>query len=252
MRIAICDGSAADRAALVKLLQTVGCSETLEQFASGEAFLEAAGQPSAFDLVFLETSLPDRSGMEVAWTLRQQAPETRVVFVTADRSLAVEAFAVHALHYLVKPLTEENIRETCSRMALCVTRHRPWLSLAVERGRHTVFFDEIVYLQCENHAVELFLTCGRHMRVWQPLAEFEEQLGGGFLRLNRGTLVNMDHIQKIDVDICVLQDGTRLELTSRRSATIRKKYAAYLHSALAVCTRLGQKGSGGRGAALRE
>ena len=96
-------------------------------------------------------------------------------------------------------------------------RYRPRITLEVNRRRHTVYLDEICYLQSDKHAVEVFMNCGRQIRVWVPLRELESQMGPGFLRLNRGTIVNMSQIEQMDIDTCTLWDGTRLELTAENA-----------------------------------
>lgn len=241
MQIAICDADRADRAELTRMLQAVDPAQQPVGFADGQALLEAIRNQNAFDLVFLEVCLPDQNGLVLARTLRELSPETHVVFVTNSREYAVEAFSVRALHYLMKPVTREDVQEVCSRMAQIAFRYRPWITLEVNRRRHTVYLDEICYLQSDKHAVEVFMTCGRQIRVWVPLRELEPQVGFGFLRLNRGTIVNMSQIKQMDIDTCTLWDGTRLELTRRERTAIRAKYMAYLHSALSKYANPGEE-----------
>lgn len=241
MQIAICDGDRVHQIELTQILQTVDATHQPACFASGQALLEAIQSQNMFDLIFLEVHLPDQDGLTLARILREISPETHVVFVTNSREHAVEAFSVRALHYLIKPVTREDIEEVCGRMTQIAFRYRPWITLEVNRRRHTVYLDEICYLQSDKHAVEVFMNCGRQIRVWVPLRELESQMGPGFLRLNRGTIVNMSQIEQMDIDTCTLWDGTRLELTRRERTAIRAKYMAYLHSALAKYANPGEE-----------
>ena len=67
------------------------------------------------DLLFLDIEMPGSSGFEVIEEVGlPKMPLT--VFVTAHNQFAVEAFAVHALHYLVKPVERERLEEALSRV----------------------------------------------------------------------------------------------------------------------------------------
>lgn len=67
------------------------------------------------DLLFLDIQMPGSSGFDVIENVGvSNMPLT--VFVTAHSEFAVEAFAVHALHYLVKPVERQRLEEAVSRV----------------------------------------------------------------------------------------------------------------------------------------
>jgi len=65
------------------------------------------------DLVFLDIEMPEMTGLELAKYLPDH---TQVVFTTAHQQYAVEAFEVHATHYLLKPITEQMIHDLIPRV----------------------------------------------------------------------------------------------------------------------------------------
>ncbi|MEM7356868.1 MAG: response regulator, partial [Acidobacteriota bacterium] len=66
------------------------------------------------DLVFLDVRMPDQSGLDV---IAEIGPENMpaVIFVTAFDEHAVEAFELHAVDYLLKPVAEERLRQAVAR-----------------------------------------------------------------------------------------------------------------------------------------
>lgn len=80
---------------------------------SGEAALERIRQET-FDLALLDLNLPGMGGMEVLEVLRQQAPDTVVIILTAHATLetAVEALRQGAHDYLFKPCKTLQLRES--------------------------------------------------------------------------------------------------------------------------------------------
>ena len=63
------------------------------------------------DIVFLDISMPGRTGVQVAQELLDEPRAPAVVFVTAHDEFAVQAFEVSAIDYLVKPIDLDAIRE---------------------------------------------------------------------------------------------------------------------------------------------
>lgn len=240
MRIAICDDSQKEQEQFVNALHGWDPTREPECFATGTDFLEVAKKPPVFDIVFLDIYMPGENGVDIAKKLQKISPKTEIVFVTTSREHAVDAFSLHAMHYLVKPVTTKGIVEAFCRLTQLRTPKRPIITLTVGHDSYMVYLDEICYLQSVNHAVEIFLTNGRKIKVWTALNELETKLNESFLRLNRGTIVNMEQIEQMGNDTCMLQDGTRLEFSRRKRAEVQATYDNYLF------TRLSQrKGFGG-------
>lgn len=85
------------------------------------AALEAAGGLVP-DVIFLDVDMPEMSGLEAAKQLRKLPGEIEVVFVTAHRQYALDAFGVDALDYLLKPVEPELLDRTFERL---LRRKRP-------------------------------------------------------------------------------------------------------------------------------
>ena len=80
----------------------------------------------AVDLVFLDIQMPRESGLALARSLCAQPEPPLVIFVTAFNAYAIEAFEVHALDYLLKPIH-------CQRLAQALERAQHMLGLC-QRG----------------------------------------------------------------------------------------------------------------------
>lgn len=242
MRIAVCDDDLLELEQFDKALHGWDPTRSAEKYMSGAALLEAARQTPPFDIVFLDIYMPSENGMDVARALREISPETGIAFVTTSREHAVEAFSLRTLHYLVKPVTTEGVVEAFRRLTELRSRQRERISFTVGPDRYTVFQDQISLLENDNHSVNISLSDGRRLRVWTPFNELMQRLNGSFLRINRGIVVNMDYIVRMETDICTLQDGSQLPIAVRKSAAIRAAYDNY------VFDRLSRRGGVGEGA----
>lgn len=234
MRIAICDDDKKSREQFITALHGWDPTRQPECFCSGAELLEAVGdrEKEYFDVVFLDIYMPDENGVDIAEELREISPKTGIVFVTTSREYAVDAFSLHALHYLVKPVTTEGVVECFRRLTQLQSKRRPTITLMTGHDSHTVYLDEIYYIQSANHATEVFLSNGRRIKVWMPLNKLEPKLGKDFLKINRGIVVNMEQIEQMGIDSCMMRDGNRLDFTRRKRGAIRATYDNYLFSRL--------------------
>jgi len=82
-----------------------------ETFQTGESFL-ARMAAYAFQIIFLDLSLPDMDGMQILSNLKANHPESEVIIITGHSSLdsAIEAIKKGAFHYVAKPFKLEEIR----------------------------------------------------------------------------------------------------------------------------------------------
>lgn len=70
--------------------------------------LEAA-HVHPIDVAFLDIQTGGMSGLELASRLKKIKPDTHIIFVTGYSQYAVDAFAMHATGYLLKPVTEQAV-----------------------------------------------------------------------------------------------------------------------------------------------
>ncbi len=232
MRIAVCDDDPREQEQIEKALQGWDPTRNTEKFLDGKSLLVAAKRTPHFDVAFLDIYMPGENGIDVAKALQEISPNTGIAFVTTSTEHAVDAFSMHALHYLVKPVTTEGVVEVFRRLTELRSNRRDTIVFTVGSERYMVFMDQICLLENDNHAVNVSLSDGRRLKVWMSFSELEQRLDGSFLRINRGIIVNMDQIAQMGTDICTLQDGSRLPIAVRHSAAIRATYDNYVFDRL--------------------
>lgn len=97
----------------VRLVLKDEAVEWLAEAGTGAAAVAAIHEHDP-DLVVLDIELPDFDGFEVLGRLHDDR-RPAVIFVTAFREHAVEAFEVHAVDYVVKPFREDRLRDAVRR-----------------------------------------------------------------------------------------------------------------------------------------
>lgn len=227
MRIAICDDDIKEQKQLFQIIQDQDPAFGAECFSDGASLLRAAESAPPFDIAFLDIYMPGENGIDVAGALREISSRTGIVFVTTSQDHAVSAFSLDALHYLVKPVSAGDVAEAFRRFDALCPRRRKSVSFPGRNGNQTVFLDEIRSLISAGHAVEISLADGRRIKVWTSLNELTQKLGKNFLKINRGIVVNMDCIERMGTDRCVLLDGREFFLAVRDRSAICAAYNDY-------------------------
>ena len=63
------------------------------------------------DLALLDIDMPDMNGLQLAANIKKSSPYTRVIFLTGYAEYAIDAYAMHAEGYLLKPIGYDSLRE---------------------------------------------------------------------------------------------------------------------------------------------
>jgi two-component system response regulator AlgR len=149
------------------------------------------------DLMLLDIRMPGRDGLQLATALRSLPEAPSVVFVTAHGHHALTAFEVDAVDYLTKPVGRDRLHAALERVV-----QRRWppgtqplplqdtpVLVVNERGRLLrIPVTEVLVLKAELKYVTL-RTAGHAYLLDDSLAELEQKLGPGFIRIHRNALV---------------------------------------------------------------
>lgn len=113
LRALIVDDEELARRGLLRRLETLPNIEVIGQASNGFEALELIGELSP-DVVFLDIQMPGMNGFEVIAKLQSDTLPL-VVFTTAYDQYAVDAFKVHAIDYLLKPVEIERLTDAVAR-----------------------------------------------------------------------------------------------------------------------------------------
>ncbi len=196
------------------------------------------------ELVFLDVEMPGGTGFDLLRTLKRW--EFEVVFTTSHQHYAIQAIRFSALDYLPKPVLPEELAAAMERfrdqrpappaaqvqdqfIANIAQPDPSKFKLTIPHGDRTFFVAPAEILRCEADRNYTWVHLGddRRYMLSRTLKEFEEMLAPfGFVRLNRGDLVNRKRITHLEDGSAVLRDGSRIEVSRRRLAELKQLLAS--------------------------
>ena len=183
------------------------------------------------DLIFLDVALPGFDGFALLDDLQK---DVRIIFTTASQEHAVRAFDAGAVHYLLKPIDPDQLRQALSRLlrpdiASEPPAAREEITRLLCRDRDTTYVlrpEEILFLKADT-GYTLVRTDTKEFLTADSLGALERQMGPSFVRVHRNALVNVGQVSSlrhVDGDmVVVLRNGMELPVSRRHGQTLRDR-----------------------------
>ncbi|GAB3632079.1 LytTR family DNA-binding domain-containing protein [Microbacterium shaanxiense] len=191
-------------AELVALLEADARIGAIHAVSSGADALRTLSI-EAVDAVFLDIHMPGVDGFDLARALDRFAQRPSVVFVTADEAGALEAFDVHALDYVLKPVRPERLRRAVDRLLDDRGVGDAPESVEVEtvpvstgRSVRLVRRGDVRWVRAEGDYSRMWTESGASHLVRIPISELEERWSAaGFVRIHRSYLVQAEAVTEL-------------------------------------------------------
>lgn len=220
------------REGLAMRLEALESVDILEQCENGRAALRAIAECEP-DVVFLDIQMPGISGFDLVSQM-QGDTMPMVVFVTAFDAFAVDAFQVHAVDYLLKPVEQERLEAAVNR---CIERRagqaaaadkQKLLEMVVSLSgksegaiRDVLLTDDLPENQIDRLAIKdgastsfvpirdidwidaagdyMCIHVGNRTHIMRTtMKELESKLDASvFQRVHRSTIVNLERVEKV-------------------------------------------------------
>lgn len=234
---------------------------------SGEEILDLHGEKVP-DILFLDIQMPGKSGMEIAEELRKQHRDTILIFVTALSEYVYEAFDVGAFHYLVKPFSDDKLKEVLGKALRQYKRQQeiaalrrtddsertrvnsagkpvqdtgkggdrdrngqeqaPKAILVKRGGISTRVLLEDIIYAEVFNRKVMLHTTDGDIEYYGKLTELSEQTGEDFYRTHRAYLVNLKYVEKYNATTIWLEKGSVL-VSKKHYAGFVRKYMQYIN-----------------------
>jgi two-component system LytT family response regulator len=253
LRVVIADDERPARSFLASLLKSFAEVELLGEATTGTEAL-ALIERERPDLAILDLQMPELDGLGVV-KLIDKTHMPLVAFVTAYDEYAVQAFEVHAIDYLLKPVERTRLQDTISRAEERLERYdlreaeserlqsaanayemaiRPqYLERLPVKRREEIFIlpvREIASIIAEGELLHVTTERNEKHILNYRLKDLEARLDPAiFLRLARGTLANVEMIARISpmpggTYVVTLTNQQQLSVSRLQSRILRDQF----------------------------
>lgn len=222
--VGICDDQAADIEYISRLVKQwaaeKGQSVIIRTFPSAEAFWFSYEEEPAFDILLLDIEMAQMDGVSLARQVRAANRAVQIVFVSGYTEYIADGYEVEALHYLLKPVSQEKLSQVLSRAVEKLTQAEKSLLLETSEAVVRVPLQEILYAEVQRNYVTVYANAASTSSasrisaytVKMTLSELESRLGEGFMRTGRSFIVSLKHVRQIARAEVTLSSGDRVPL----------------------------------------
>lgn len=181
------------------------------------------------DLILLDIHLPDMDGFEI---LNQINYIPSVIFTTAYDEYAVKSFEYNAFDYILKPIKKERFQQSILKL----THEKAALETLQVQDRIFIKDSDKCFIVTLSD-ISLFETEGNYTKVFfknqspllhKSLSKIEERMEKAhFFKANRQQLVNIKHIEKVDLWFkgrlkLKLSCNNEVEVSERQSVELKR------------------------------
>ena len=185
--------------ALLKMLcEQIDGLEIVKAFNSPQALLDE-WESLDFDLLISDIEMPGMNGLQVADALQGKA----VVFVTAYKNFAVDAFDRDAVDYVIKPVKPERLQQAIhkavSRIVTGLAEPKK-IQLNTDRGKALISTGKIFCIMTSDiDSRDKVLMLDDRSRITAKNCPFERLMellpSQSFCRINKKTILAVKHVQ---------------------------------------------------------
>ncbi|MBR5558932.1 MAG: response regulator transcription factor [Oscillospiraceae bacterium] len=235
MYIAVCDDHIEELKAIESLLELWQKERKVvlryKLFQSASAMLDAASK-ERFTLYFLDVMMPGLDGLDAAREIRSFDDTADIAFLTSTPGFAYESYSVHALDYLLKPISEKLLFPIIDQ--LYQKENKPSDSLTLKCGATLVRvpFSQLSYVEVIGKHLYFNLADGTMRQVNAAMNEYEGVLLSRpeFMRIHRSYIVNMLHVDELSSSGLHTFSGKKLPVSRLLYPQLQKDYMKLLFS----------------------
>jgi two-component system LytT family response regulator/two-component system response regulator LytT len=204
----IVDDEQLAREELSYLLTDIPDIEVLQTASNGMEAVKLIEQLEP-DVVFLDVQMPGLDGLGVIAQVREKAgPQPHFILTTAFDQYAVEAFRLHALDYLLKPVEKERLAESITRARHTLEEkeqdeektapQRTKLLVRANNRNLIVDAQDLIYATIDDGTITMVTAQFEGQSNYRTIEELQSNLDPNlFWRVHRSFLVNINKIREV-------------------------------------------------------
>jgi DNA-binding LytR/AlgR family response regulator len=212
----VCDAVSAACNQVVGAMTFEACS--VVSIDNPESLIEAATKYN-FDLILCDIYMPGIFGIDAIAELREAGCASHVIFITSSKDHAVDAFALHADNYLVKPFSKQQLADAVAPVIQRILNERnEFVNLKTVEGMAVhAEFAKIVYAETVGHNQSITFSDGSKADVRMSSAALFEKLAADarFFKAGSSYILNLDGILEINGTKVTLSSGDVVSIPGR-------------------------------------
>ena len=238
IKIALCDDETEFHETTEKLLteykqKNPSASFALSCFSSGRELLDYIDANQTFDIYILDIVMPGINGIQLGSALRERGDDGLIIYLTFSPDFAVESYSTDALHYLLKPIDNNQFFQCLDKAMDRLNRSLlETVPIKTPDSTRIVPIRDILYAERVNYRIRYYLNDntvidgvtfnGSFQNAVSPLISYPD-----FLSVGSSFAVNLYYVTEVTKSDILLTGNHHVPIPRRVHETVKSKWADY-------------------------
>lgn len=239
MKLVICDDNLKDLNELESLLIKYGkhrpdiCFE-IEKFSDSSTLLHKLQHNETADIYILDIIMAQITGIDLGNEIRKKSALSIIIYVTTSDVFALDAYNIHALRYLLKPIKEKKFFEALDYTLFHLdARNDSVYVVKTKAGLKFIPYSQIEYIENSSRKLKIHLTNGENITSIYIRESFEKEIeelinSKKFVYVHKSFLINMNHIKTVLQHTVVTDSGMNIPISKKKYLDVKKEYLLYI------------------------
>ena len=209
---------------IYELSKRIEIKVDVEVWYSGESIQNDLKKGIELDLLFLDIELVRKNGIAVGTFIRGEMEnmQTHIVYISSKESYAMQLFKVQPLDFLIKPVSDENIREVLIRSVKQKSSADIYFEYQKGNSVFRVPVRNIAYFMSMDKKIIIVKKDGKE-EFYGRLKKIAETLPADFLMIHQSYIINQAYVSEYSYEMVKMIDGENLNISKPYRKETRSK-----------------------------
>jgi len=244
MKVVVCDDSIEDLEEIKEMLERYEKShemviiETAYYTDSVELYHKIQENMQS-DIYILDMIMSQKTGIDIGALIRSTDEKSVIIYITSSDDFALDAYGVHAMRYLLKPIREALFIEALDYAVSSISgaglkaEKDAVYQVKTKEGLAVIPYSKIEYIENYFRTLNICLTDGKNIRSIFIRKSFDKEVqqiieNQNFMQVHKSFLVNLHYIDKLAQGNIIMKSGANIPVSKARAADVKKEYLKFI------------------------
>lgn len=239
MKVTICDDSIEDLRKIEKLLQKYidlnnSAHFEITKYSDPGKLTQDISNRQFADIYILDMIMSNQTGIDIGRQLRKTGCQNPIIYITLSDDYALDAYHIHAVRYLLKPLNETDLFEAMDYAISCgEVKNSPVYLIKTKDGLISAPYAKIEYIENVSRTLDVHLTDGRNIKSIFIRKSFDDEISEllqdrCFIQAHKSYIINLNCVKQLTLESVIMESGKQIPVSKTRAASVKKAYLAFI------------------------
>lgn len=239
MKIVICDDSIEDLFEIEKLLLKYkelnpNLILEMEKYSDALELYRKIMRKEMAEIYILDIVMSEKTGLDLGSQIRKSGNENAIIYITSSDEYALDAYDVHAIRYLLKPVRKGQLFEALDyAISYSETKISPLYLVKTKNGLVSVPYSKIEYIENASRMLDIHLSDKTVVKSIFIRKSFDEEINqiaeeNGFMQVHKSFLVNFKYVRNLSKNELAMESGAKIPVSRKKAAEVKRKYLEFV------------------------